>query len=88
MTKNDKITKDWTEAFQFLVGSKIIKVDYMSSSDADKCGWHNRPIQIHLDNEAVLTPQMDDEGNNGGALWVGLEVEGEDRSLAPVLEVE
>ena len=80
-------TKLWTDKFKFLVGSKIIKVDYMSNKEAEEIGWYKRPIQIHLDNGGTLIPQRDDEGNDGGALWVGLEVGGKDRSLAPVLSV-
>ena len=80
---NKELTKQWTDKFQFLVGSKIIKVDYMSNEEADDIGWSDRPIQIHLDNGAVLSPQRDDEGNDGGALFTGLQKE----SLAPVLRV-
>jgi len=63
------LTKHWTDKFQFLIGSKIIKVNYMSDEDADELGWDDRPIQIHLDNGAILSPQRDDEGNDGGALY-------------------
>lgn len=82
MSKTD-YTKLWTDKFQFLVGSKIIKVDYMSNKEADELGWNDRPIQIHLNNGAILSPQKDDEGNDGGALFTGLQKE----SLAPVLRV-
>lgn len=82
MSKTD-YTKLWTDKFQFLVGSKIIKVDYMSNKEADELGWSDRPIQIHLNNGAILSPQRDDEGNDGGALFTGLQKE----SLAPVLRV-
>ena len=82
MSKTD-YTKLWTDKFQFLIGSKIIKVDYMSNKEADELGWSDRPIQIHLNNGAILSPQRDDEGNDGGALFTGLQKE----SLAPVLRV-
>jgi len=80
-------TEKWEKAFKFLEGAKVVKVDYMTSKVAEKYGWDNRPIQIHLDNGGTLIPQRDDEGNDAGALWVGLEVGGKDRSLAPVLSV-
>ena len=76
-------TKLWTDRFKFLVGSKIIKVDYMSNEEAEEIGWYKRPIQIHLDNGAILSPQADDECNDGGALFTGLKKE----SLAPVLSI-
>ena len=81
------LTKHWTDKFQFLIGSKIIKVDYMSNEDADELGWDDRPIQIHLDNGAILSPQCDDEGNNGGALFTGVQYKGEHTQLAPTLNV-
>ena len=81
--KETKLTKHWTDKFQFLIGSKIIKVDYMSDKEANEINWDNRPIQIHLDNGAVLSPQKDDEGNDAGALFTGLKKE----TIAPVLSV-
>ena len=62
-------TKLWTDRFKFLVGCKIIKVDYMTSKECEDLNWYKRPIQIHLDNGAILSPQADDEGNDGGALF-------------------
>ena len=83
--KKDKTdyTKLWTDRFKFLVGCKIIKVDYMTNKECEDLGWYKRPIQIHLDNGAILSPQADDEGNDGGALFTGWK----DESLAPVLRV-
>ena len=64
--KKDKTdyTKIWTDKFKFLIGCKIIKVDYMSNEEAEDFGWSDRPIQIHLDSGAILSPQADDEGND------------------------
>ena len=68
MKNKTDYTKLWTDKFKFLVGCKIIKVDYMTSKECEDLNWYKRPIQIHLDNGAILSPQMDDEGNDGGAL--------------------
>ena len=83
--KKDKTdyTKLWTDRFKFLVGCKIIKVDYMSNEECEDLGWYKRPIQIHLDNGAILSPQADDEGNNGGALFTTSKVE----SCLPVMSI-
>jgi len=81
--KKTDYTKLWTDRFKFLVGCKIIKIDYMTSKECEDLGWYKRPIQIHLDNGAILSPQMDDEGNDGGALFTGLK----QQSLAPVLSI-
>ena len=80
---NKELTKQWTDRFKFLVGCKIIKVDYMSNEECEDLGWNKRPIQIHLDSGAVLSPQADDEGNDGGALFTGWK----EQSLAPVLSI-
>ena len=64
-----------------LVGKKIIKVDYMPEELAKKQGWYKRPIQILLSNGTWLTPSMDDEGNDGGALFTS----DEDLPTIPVI---
>ena len=85
LRKKDEVdyTKLWTDKFKFLIGCKIIKVDYMTNEECIDLGWYKRPIQIHLDNGAILSPQADDEGNDGGALFTGWK----DESLAPVLSI-
>ena len=54
---------------KLLVGKKIMQVQYMSKRDAENQGWYKRPIQIKLEDGTWLTPSMDDEGNDGGALF-------------------
>ena len=53
---------------KFLLGQKIVKVEYMSEEDAEDMDWVNRPIQIRLSNGIWLTPTQDDEGNDGGSI--------------------
>ena len=40
----------------------------MSKKDAEEMDWYSRPIQILLSNGVWLTPQQDDEGNDGGSI--------------------
>lgn len=54
-----------------LVGKRITNVYYMEPPDADAFLWHKRPIVIELEDDQLLIPQADDEGNDGGALLVG-----------------
>ena len=54
---------------KLLVGKKIVRVVYMSKKLAEEQGWYKRPIQIRLNDGTWLTPSMDDEGNDGGALF-------------------
>ena len=79
-------TKIWNKtANDLLLGKKIIKVEYMSSEEADKGMWYSRPVRIILDDGTNILPMSDDEGNDGGALWLGSK-DGEE--VLPVLSVE
>ena len=76
----DKVIKDkpfngktveqyWTELItKHLVGRKITKVEYIPTEEMDENMWYKRPISILLDDEHWITPIMDDEGNDGGAM--------------------
>ena len=79
-------TKIWNKtANDLLLGKKIVKVEYMSSEEADKGMWYSRPVRIILDDGTNILPMSDDEGNDGGALWLGSK-DGEE--VLPVLSVE
>ena len=80
------LTKMWNKtANKLLLGKKIIKVEYMSSKEADKGMWYSRPVRIILDDGTNILPMSDDEGNDGGALWLG----NKDREdILPVLRGE
>lgn len=51
-----------------LVGRSIKAVTYMTAEEADQYGWDQRGVVIVLDNDEVLIPMADDEGNGPGAL--------------------
>jgi len=57
-------------ANKLMLGKRIDRIEYMSVDEAREFGWHKRPIIIILDDGTELYPQMDDEGNDGGALSV------------------
>ena len=42
----------------------------MSTHEANESMWDNRPICILLNDGTWIIPQRDDEGNDGGALYV------------------
>lgn len=64
--KNDE---RWNKiAAELLQGRTIKAVGYMSPEEAESAGFMKRPVAIELDNGVVLFPQMDDEGNDAGAL--------------------
>ena len=76
----DKVIKDapfngktieeyWTDlTAKCLVGKKIVYVEYLPKMLMEEWGWYKRPITIHLDDDTILIAQMDDEGNDGGAI--------------------
>ena len=79
-------TKIWNKtANDLLLNKKIIKVEYMGTKEAEDTMWHNRPVRIILDNGTNILPMTDDEGNDGGALWLGNK-DGE--NVLPVLRGE
>ena len=61
--------KYWTDLVaKNLIGRTITKVEYIDEEEMKDNMWYKRPISILLDNEHWITPMMDDEGNDGGAM--------------------
>ena len=84
--KKEEITPYWdNEANNLLAGRKIVGVKYVDTEEAERYGWYNRPVSFILDNGNRVIVQMDDEGNDGGALWIGSETE---EHILPVLSLE
>jgi len=69
MKTKQEIEKACQAQAQPLVGKTIAKVKYMSESDSNYMFWSKRPLVIEFTDGSFLVPQMDDEGNDGGALW-------------------
>ena len=60
----------WTDKIaKHLVGRKITKVEYLPEDEMKDNMWYKRPIAIRLDNGHWIVPMMDDEGNDGGAMF-------------------
>ena len=56
-------------AEDLLLNRKIVKVRYMTKKESKEMIWDKRPVCFLLDNGTWVYPSMDDEGNNGGALF-------------------
>ena len=85
MSKKD-YTKIWNkEANDLLLNKKIVKVEYMHSEEAKDSMWHNRAVRLILEDGMNILPMADDEGNDGGALWLG---DGKMEEVLPVLGLE
>ena len=60
----------WTEyAKKRLIGKRIVNISYMTEREMEDLGWSKRPLYLQLDDGSVISPQMDDEANDGGALY-------------------
>ena len=84
--ENDPLYKEksrWAKEFNHLVGLKIVGIRYLTKEETDASGWYRSPIVIELSDGSALIPQSDDEGNDGGALWIANSKGKED--LAPVI---
>jgi len=76
--------KYWNDlAKRNLLGKTIKSVRYMTKSEAENMGWESRALAIFFTDGSFIFPSMDDEGNDGGALF-GRTKDGEDLTF-PVL---
>ena len=76
--------KHWNDfAKKNLVGKTIKSVRYMTKTEAKNMFWESRPLAIFFTDGSFIFPSMDDEGNDGGALF-GKTSNGEDIAF-PVL---
>ena len=65
-----KEKKEWSNRFRNLLGKRIVGVRYLTKEETDASAWYSAPIVIELEDGQALIPQADDEGNDGGALWI------------------
>ena len=70
-----------------LLGQRIVRMHYMSKRDAEELGWYKRPLMLMLENGTWIIPQQDDEGNDGGALWLMNNTKELKEPLAPVITI-
>jgi len=55
-------------AKDLLVGKTIKDVVYLNDFDIEEMLWSKRPLMIIFDDDSIMIPMMDDEGNDGGAI--------------------
>lgn len=84
MEKN--LDTKWNQvARKALLGKTIVAVNYMSPENAKDMYWNKRPIMFELSDGSVCFISADDEGNDGGALFMQ-DKDGKDITL-PVLSL-
>jgi len=88
MKSKRNIRKYWNEkAAVFFVGKKIVKARYLTEKEMvnvfgeEELGSYKVPLALFFDDGSYTFPQMDDEGNDGGALATSSKKE----PLMPVL---
>jgi len=57
-----------TVANTALKGKKITGCRYLTKKETKSFGWYKSSLVIELDDGSCLIAQMDDEGNDGGAI--------------------
>ena len=57
-----------TKFLKLLVGKTITNVRYLQPCEIDNLGWYKSSLVVEFDDKTCLIPQMDDEGNDGGAM--------------------
>lgn len=61
--------QQYAQNFTFLTGKTIASVRYMTEQECNGLMWHKRPLLIRFTDGSYIIPQMDDEGNDGGAMY-------------------
>lgn len=67
---SDSTEQYWTKYGNDNLKGKVVEsVRYLSEEEQEAMGWYNRPIVITFKDGTLIFPSMDDEGNDGGALF-------------------
>tara|TARA_B100000212_G_scaffold196690_1_gene148385 strand:- start:431 stop:709 length:279 start_codon:yes stop_codon:yes gene_type:complete len=73
------LDENWLD--QKLKGKTIKSIEYMSDEESKYHDFSKKPIIIRFTDGTCLIPLMDDEVNNGGSLYCGLEPEGDNEEF-------
>ena len=66
-----QLERNWNSiAKKHLLHREIVRVEYMTLKEKEECMWYKRPVMFMLDNGLWCYPSQDDEGNDGGALFM------------------
>jgi hypothetical protein len=57
------------KAQKALAGRTIVRARYLTEEEREALGWGVSVLVIELDDGSLLYPSMDDEGNEGGAMF-------------------
>ena len=69
--KDEELLEHWqNEAKKKLLGKRIVEVGYLDEKAMEILGWTKRPVYFKLEDDTFCFVSMDDEGNNGGSLFI------------------
>ena len=75
--KKDPTVTRWEKyAKEHLLNKKIVKVRYMLPQEQEATGFYRKALIMVLDDDTIIFPSADDEGNDAGAIF-GLTKDGE-----------
>ena len=67
----EDVISNWTiVANRKLQGKTIKRLRYITDEEMDNLMFHNKCVVIEFTDDTIVVPQSDNEGNNGGALWI------------------
>ncbi len=70
LNKKTMTEKEWIDyGKKHLLGKQIVSIRYLTEKEKENMMWYKKPIIIQLNDGTILFPSMDDEGNDGGALF-------------------
>ena len=70
-----------------ILGQRIVRLRYMTKTEAKGFGWYNCPLMMQLENGTWLIPSKDDEMNDGGAISLNNKDRELKETLAPVITI-
>jgi len=70
-----------------ILGQRIVRVRYMTKTEAEDWGWYSCPLMMMLENGTWLIPSKDDENNDGGAISLVNPNRELKETLAPVITI-
>jgi len=65
----DDLRKNWTErATKEFKGKKVKSIEWLTKDEVKQSGWFHAAPVIMFEDGSYMVAQMDDEGNDAGAL--------------------
>ena len=57
-----------SDANQVLLNKKIVQARYLTDAEQNAFNWQNKCVVLQLDDDTLVFPCADNEGNNAGSL--------------------